>query len=454
MMAAMLELVGEQGCAATTVGDVIARARASRKTYYEHFEDKRSCFLAVAEEAARGWVDRTHAAVADAQDAGAAMEAFVQTLFECSLESPPALRILAAELTAAGPVGVERREKVLTELAQALGESLQGLARSDKKTRLGFQLPEDGSGSPLARALTGAIVRIAYARGRRGERMRRPRRKELLALVTDVARWTATFRFVPEPQLLPFPHDGFVPAGGRAPGTLSLESRALTRRGLPRGESAVSHSFVIHNQRERLLDALANLSAAKGFSEVTIPEIVHEAAVSVQAFYEHFSGKEDAFCVAYELGQRKLLAITERAYEAHVDWPAAVRAALGAMLDFLASEPSFARIALVDALTAGPKVDTLARDGSGRFAELIKPGLQYSQDGVQRVEIMVEGTVNTLQELCYVYAASERARESSVLLELATHIALAPFAGAGLLETKRRAVRLASRTPAPGAGVV
>ncbi|MGN6373765.1 MAG: TetR/AcrR family transcriptional regulator [Solirubrobacteraceae bacterium] len=449
MTAAMLELVGEQGAAATTVADVIARAGASRKTFYEHFEDKQACFLASGDEVARQWMDRAQAATANADDAGEAMEAFAGTLFELALGSPAGLRMIAVELTAVGRPGIERRERILRELGQILGDALEGLAEQDEKVKNGFRLPaDDPTGSLLARALTGAILRRLYSRAHRGGRTRKLRRSELAPLTTDVARWMASFRFIPEPEVMAFASDAFVPIGGRAPGTLSLESRASERRGLPRGESAVSHSFVVHNQRERLLDALANLSAAEGYGEVTIPEVVHEAAVSVQAFYEHFSGKDDAFCVAYELGQRKLLAITERAYESHIDWPSAIRSGLGAMLDFYASEPSFARIGLVDSLTCGAKIDQLSRAGDERLAEIVRPGLQFSHDGVQRVEIMVEGTVTALQDLCYVYAANERAREMSVLLDLATHVALAPFVGVRLAETEQRASRIAHRPSA------
>jgi AcrR family transcriptional regulator len=448
MLAAMVELAGEQGCAATTVAHVIARAGASRKTFYEHFEDKQSCFLVAAEQVASQWEQRVRAATEQAPDAGEAVEAFVGALFEACLQSPASLRIVAAELTAAGEQGIERRERLLNELALLLGQALERLAREDRKVRNGYRLPPARSGrSLLARALTGAIVRLAYARGRRGERMRRPPRGELMALVPDVARWVAAYRFVPERQLRGSTRETHVPVGGRAPGTLSLESQAIQRRGLPRGESAVSHSFVVHSQRERLLDALANLSAAKGYHEATIPEIVHEAAVSVQAFYEHFAGKEDAFCVAYEVGQRKLLAIVERAYEAHAEWPAAARSGLGTLLEFLASEPSFARIWLLDALTVGAKVDALAREGAGRLTEMIKLGLACREDGVQRVEPMVEATVAALLELCYVYAADGRARELPALLDLATHVALAPFATAKLADVHKRAARTVSRRP-------
>ncbi len=228
----------------------------------------------------------------------------MEELFALALESPAALRVLAVELTAAGPAGIERRERALDRLAQPLSEALG---------------EESHDIDLLARTIVGAILRILYARARRGARVRRPRRGESARACTGgggmglLLHWRArasrSYAAPPASQV------SRLPVGGRAPGTLSLGSRAIERRGLPRGEGNVSRSFVVHNQRERILDALANLSAAKGFGATTIPEIVQEAAVSVQAFYEHFSGKEDAFLVAYELGHRKALAIVERAYE-------------------------------------------------------------------------------------------------------------------------------------------
>jgi AcrR family transcriptional regulator len=223
-----------------------------------------------------------------------------------------------------------------------------------------------------------------------------------------------------------------VPVGGRAPGTLSLGSRAMERRGLPRGEGNVSRSFVIHNQRERILDALANLSAAKGFAATTIPSIVQEAAVSVQAFYEHFSGKEDAFLVAYEIGHRKALAIVERAYESQKEWPAAVRAGITMLLEFLASEPAYAHLALIDALTASPKAATVADQGINAYMGMLEPGLQSDVDDLVRTPIAIEATAGALLELCFVYVASERTRELPGLTDFASDIALRPFVGASV----------------------
>ena len=48
--------------------------------------------------------------------------------------------------------------------------------------------------------------------------------------------------------------------------------------------------------------------------------------------------------------------LLEEAYEAEDEWADGVRAGIGAMLTFLASEPNLARLAMVEALVAGPVV--------------------------------------------------------------------------------------------------
>jgi AcrR family transcriptional regulator len=57
LMRAMLECVAEHGYEATTVPQVVAAARVSRNSFYEHFEDKTECFIALCDEAATELLD-------------------------------------------------------------------------------------------------------------------------------------------------------------------------------------------------------------------------------------------------------------------------------------------------------------------------------------------------------------------------------------------------------------
>jgi AcrR family transcriptional regulator len=47
LLAAMAESIRADGFQGTTVADVVRRARTSRRTFYQHFEDRESCYLAL-----------------------------------------------------------------------------------------------------------------------------------------------------------------------------------------------------------------------------------------------------------------------------------------------------------------------------------------------------------------------------------------------------------------------
>src|SRR5690606_28184813 len=59
---AMARAVAEKGYARTSVADVLARAKVSRKTFYEPFRDKEDCFLQAYDIVADGLFERAEAA--------------------------------------------------------------------------------------------------------------------------------------------------------------------------------------------------------------------------------------------------------------------------------------------------------------------------------------------------------------------------------------------------------
>jgi AcrR family transcriptional regulator len=109
--------VAEKGYAGTTVADVVGRAGVSRKTFYEHFEDKLDCFLAAYDIGVEVLLGRLQ----DAWDEpgpfpdrlNAAVDAYLQTL----AEEPEFARTFLIEALAAGPVALERRAAVHARFA-------------------------------------------------------------------------------------------------------------------------------------------------------------------------------------------------------------------------------------------------------------------------------------------------------------------------------------------------
>jgi len=190
--------------------------------------------------------------------------------------------------------------------------------------------------------------------------------------------------------------------------------------GLPRG-------FIAHNQRERILDAVATVSAQRGYAELTIPEIARTAGISHHTFYEHFQGKHQAFLATYELGAQQALSATAEAYAAAPDWPHAIHAAVHAVLVFFASEPAFARLCFVEVLAAGPQALAQRDQSLQSFTLLLTPGHQHAPAPVPA--IAPEAIGGGIFEILYHHTSNGRTAELPQLAPRLIYIALAPFIG-------------------------
>ena len=128
--------------------------------------------------------------------------------------------------------------------------------------------------------------------------------------------------------------------------------------GLPRGRSGLPLDAVRGAQRGRLLRAVIAAVGQTGFRDVTVSDIVRGARVSRAAFYAHFSDKEDCFLAATRHGgvlmyNRVVAAVRQQPPDASAE--TTLRASIAAFLQFLAEEPTFARVFYVDMPMAGPK---------------------------------------------------------------------------------------------------
>src|SRR3954447_4052799 len=124
-------------------------------------------------------------------------------------------------------------------------------------------------------------------------------------------------------------------------------------------------------QRARLLDAMIDVVADKGYAAATVADAVRAARVSRGTFYALFPSKEACFIEAY---RRNVAALVERIEAAthaaeHGDWRERLRAGLRAYLERLAEEPRLARIWLLEMHVAG-SVAQAERDATlRRFAD-------------------------------------------------------------------------------------
>src|SRR3954466_2752310 len=111
LLAAMAEVVGGKGYGPVAVADVIARAGVSRKTFYEHFDNKEECFLAAYDAGVELMLDAIDEASGAAPTAGPVAIASAATERDPDpLAANPAFaRTFLIEVLAAGPRALERR---------------------------------------------------------------------------------------------------------------------------------------------------------------------------------------------------------------------------------------------------------------------------------------------------------------------------------------------------------
>jgi AcrR family transcriptional regulator len=125
---------------------------------------------------------------------------------------------------------------------------------------------------------------------------------------------------------------------------------------LPSGRHRLSVEAVRESQRGRLLWAIVQAVAEKGYAATTVADIVERANVSRTTFYQQFQDKEDCFLAAFDFGVQFVLTQMRTAWEALggvADWREHTRSDLSTYLETLAAEPAFAVALHVEVFGAG-----------------------------------------------------------------------------------------------------
>jgi AcrR family transcriptional regulator len=196
IVAGAIEAVAQSGYGGLTVAEVIARARISRRTFYELFEDREDCFMAAFEEALaraqapvveayrgalrstgtaggaprRGGTSRSSGSSrgkgsargnGSSQRAGSSgrggpwrerVGAALGALLVFFDEQPAFARLLVVDALAGGPAVLERRARVLEVLVGVVGEG-----RTESR---GGRDP----GPLVAEGVVGAVLAVLHAR--------------------------------------------------------------------------------------------------------------------------------------------------------------------------------------------------------------------------------------------------------------------------------------------------
>ena len=134
---------------------------------------------------------------------------------------------------------------------------------------------------------------------------------------------------------------------------------------------------VARSQRERILYATAEVMMAKGYARATVADIVAQAGVSRDVFYEHFSDKQHAFLEAQQHPTQHVLDACSAAYFSAREWPERVWRCLGTLLGLIAANPAIAHLRLVECYAAGPVAIRRAEEITRSFTFFLEEGYGY-----------------------------------------------------------------------------
>jgi AcrR family transcriptional regulator len=120
MIGTVIGAVETQGYAGLTVGEVIARSRISRRTFYEAFADLEDCFLAAFEQTVARGREAAVTAYADQRGWRSGMRAGLLSVLTLMDEERGLARMCAVDALIAGPRVLEARAEMLGEVARAI----------------------------------------------------------------------------------------------------------------------------------------------------------------------------------------------------------------------------------------------------------------------------------------------------------------------------------------------
>jgi AcrR family transcriptional regulator len=120
---------------------------------------------------------------------------------------------------------------------------------------------------------------------------------------------------------------------------------------LPRGRHDLPLQVVRASQRERLLRAMLESVAERGYEATTVPQVVADAKVSRNAFYALFTDKTDCFLALCDELATEIL--DEISVTDETEWVAALRTGIRRYLRWWQDHPAFSRTYFVELPSAG-----------------------------------------------------------------------------------------------------
>jgi AcrR family transcriptional regulator len=133
-----------------------------------------------------------------------------------------------------------------------------------------------------------------------------------------------------------------------------------------------------------------------GYARMTVAQVIGRAKVSRKTFYDVFADREDCFVAAFDQAVAHGRAVVSEAYARESGWLEGIRSGLARLLMLLDDEPAVAKVCVVEALGAGPKVLEHRARVLEQAAAAIDRGRSLADTGSELPEVTAEGVVGAI----------------------------------------------------------
>jgi AcrR family transcriptional regulator len=191
-------------------------------------------------------------------------------------------------------------------------------------------------------------------------------------------------------------------------------------------------------ERERIVEALIEIAAERGYAETSIETILERAGLDRPAFDRHFRSKYDCFLSTWQQINEECMGEILSAYDSEEEWPDRLRAVAYEIVGALRHDPGRAAFA-IEVLSAGDAARA-RRDMTMRvIASLIDAGRNEMEDPESVSRTTAEALAGSAYGQVYAKVVRGQADDLPELVPQLMSAAVMPYLGmdAGLAELAR-----------------
>jgi AcrR family transcriptional regulator len=181
-----------------------------------------------------------------------------------------------------------------------------------------------------------------------------------------------------------------------------------------------------------------------GGGPITLADLAARAEVSPRRLRGQFADVEACFLAAFEWCSERAGAAMAQAYADEHGWVEAIRSALAAALELIEQEPDLARLWIVYALGAGPRVLHSRAAAIATLAEYVDRGRLESRVRAEPPAITAEGVVGALLVVLQTRLLASKSEPLTALRGELTSLILLPYLGSAA--ARRELVRPTARS--------